>query len=92
MTNFLRIALTKGQSQLVRLLFAGKLAVDDAPLFDRLAREGVLAEPIYLPAWAKDLSFLTAFMSYTAFLGRSDLAAEQRRLEDQLARAEEDLD
>jgi uncharacterized protein (TIGR02421 family) len=91
-TNFLRIALTKGQSQLVRLLFAGKLAVDDAPLFDRLAREGVLAEPIYLPAWAKDLSFLTAFMSYTAFLGRSDLAAEQRRLEDQLARAEEDLD
>ena len=90
-TNFLRIALTKGQSQLVRLLFVGKLAVDDTPLFDRLAREGILAEPIYLPAWAKDLSYLTAFMSYTAFLGRSDLAAEQRRLEDQLAAAEEDL-
>ena len=91
-TNFLRIALTKGQSQLVRLLFVGKLAVDDTPLFDRLAREGLLAEPIYLPAWAKDLSFLTAFMSYTAFLGKSDLTAEQRRLEDQLARADEDLD
>jgi len=91
-TNFLRIALTRGQSQLVRLLFAGKLAVDDTPLFDRLAREGLLAEPIYLPAWAKDLSFLTAFMSYTAFLGKSDLGAEQRRLEDNLARAEEDLE
>jgi uncharacterized protein (TIGR02421 family) len=90
-TNFLRIALTKGQSQLVRLLFVGKLAVDDTPLFDRLAREGLLSEPIYLPAWAKDLSYLTAFMSYTAFLGRSDLAAEERRLEDQLAAAEEDL-
>jgi len=90
-TNFLRIALTKGQSQLVRLLFVGKLAVDDVALFDRLAREGMLAEPIYLPAWAKDLSYLTAFMSYTAFLGRSDLATEQRRLEDQLAAAEEDL-
>ena len=48
-------------------------------------------EPLYLPAWAKDLSYLTAFMSYTAFLGRSDLAAEQRRLEDQMARAEADL-
>jgi uncharacterized protein (TIGR02421 family) len=91
-TNFLRIALTRGQSQLVRLLFVGKLAVDDTPLFDRLSREGLLAEPIYLPAWAKDLSFLTAFMSYTVFLGKSDLTAEQRRLEDQLARAEEDLD
>jgi uncharacterized protein (TIGR02421 family) len=91
-TNFLRIALTRGQSQLVRLLFVGKLAVDDTPLFERLAREGLLAEPMYLPAWAKDLSFLTAFMSYTAFLGKSDLGAEQRRLEDNLARAEEDLE
>jgi uncharacterized protein (TIGR02421 family) len=90
-TNFLRIALTKGQSHLVPLLFVGKLAVDDVPLFARLAREGLLTQPALLPAWAKDLSFLTAFMSYTAFLGRSDLGAEQRRLEDQLARAEEEL-
>jgi uncharacterized protein (TIGR02421 family) len=90
-TNFLRSALVKGQSQLVRMLFVGKLAVDDTPLFDRLAREGLVNEPMYLPAWAKDLSFLTAFMSYTAFLGRSDLAAEQRRLEDQIAAAEADL-
>jgi uncharacterized protein (TIGR02421 family) len=90
-TNFLRIALVKGQSQLVRMLFAGKLAVDDTPLFDRLSREGLVSEPIYMPAWAKDLSYLTAFMSYAAFLGRSDLGAEQRRLEDQIARAEADL-
>jgi hypothetical protein len=73
------------------MLFVGKLSVDDTPLFDRLAREGLVTEPIYLPAWAKDLSFLTAFMSYTAFLGRSDLVAEQRRMEDQIAAAEADL-
>lgn len=91
-TNFLRIALVKGQSQMVRLLFAGKLSVDDIPLFDRLAREGLVAEPIYLPKWAKDLSYLTAFMSYTAFLGRSQLDAEQRRLEDRIARAEAEMD
>jgi len=90
-TNFLRIALVKGQSQLVRMLFVGKLAIDDTPLFDRLAREGLVNEPVYLPAWAKDLSYLTAFMSYAAFLGRSDLGAEQRRLEDQIARAEAEL-
>jgi Uncharacterized protein conserved in bacteria len=90
-TNFLRIAVVKGQSQLVRMLFVGKLAVDDTPLFDRLVREGLVNEPTYLPAWAKDLSYLTAFMSYAAFLGRSDLAAEQRRLEDQIARAEADM-
>jgi uncharacterized protein (TIGR02421 family) len=88
-TNFLRIALTRGKSQLVRLLFVGKLAVDDTPLFDRLAREGLLAEPIYLPAWAKNLSFLSAFMGFATFLGKSDLSVEQRRLDDQMARAEE---
>jgi uncharacterized protein (TIGR02421 family) len=91
-TNFLRTALVKGQSQMVRLLFAGKLAVEDIPLFDRLAREGLVAEPIYLPKWAKDLSYLTAFMSYTAFLGRSQLTSEERRLEDQIARAEADME
>jgi uncharacterized protein (TIGR02421 family) len=90
-TNFLRIALTKGQGRLVRMLFVGKLAVDDAPLFDRLAREGLVIEPIYLPGWARDLSFLTAFMSYTAFLGRSDLTVEEHRFTDCVARAEADL-
>jgi uncharacterized protein (TIGR02421 family) len=90
-TNFLRIALVKGQCQMVRLLFAGKLSVDDIPLFDRLVREGLVCEPTYVPKWAKDLSYLTAFMSYTAFLGRSQLTSEERRLEDHIARAEADM-
>jgi hypothetical protein len=51
----------------------------------------VASEPAYLPAWAQDLSYLTAFMSYTVFFGRSDLTAEQRRLDDQVARAEAEL-
>jgi uncharacterized protein (TIGR02421 family) len=88
-TNFLRIALVKGQTEFVRLLFAGKLAVEDVPLFGRLLREGLVNEPRLLPAWALDLSYLTAFMGYTAFLGECDLPAERRRYEDQLARAED---
>jgi len=40
---------------------------------------------------AKEPFLPNAFMSYTAFLGRSDLTAEQRRMEDQIARAEADL-
>jgi uncharacterized protein (TIGR02421 family) len=86
-TNFLRIALTRGQSGLARLLFAGKLAVEDVPLFDRLLREGLATEGRYLPSWANDLSFLTALMSYAAFLTESDLGAERRRFDDALARA-----
>jgi uncharacterized protein (TIGR02421 family) len=87
-TNFLRIALTSGQTQLTRWLFAGKLAVEDVPLFDRLHREGLAAPPVYLPTWAQDLSYLTAFMGYAAFLGETELSVERRRFEDAVTRAE----
>jgi uncharacterized protein (TIGR02421 family) len=90
-TNFLRIALTRGRSQFARWLFAGKLAVEDVPLFDRLAEEGLAVPPRYLPWWAEDLSYLTAVMSYTAFLGECDLSVERRRFEDALARVDGDL-
>ncbi|HEY0714902.1 MAG TPA: flavohemoglobin expression-modulating QEGLA motif protein [Polyangia bacterium] len=81
-TNFLRIALTQGRGRMVRGLFAGKLSVEDVPLIDRLIEEGLAIEPLYTPAWANDLSYLTALMSYAAFLGESHLAAEKRRFDD----------
>jgi len=90
-TNFMRVALVKGHVELVRLFFAGKIGLDDVPLFGRLLREGLVEEPRYLPAWAKDLSYLTAFMSYSAFLGECDLSLERRRYEDLIARAEEEM-
>ena len=89
MTNFLRIALTRGQSGLARHLFAGKLAVEDVPLFDRLLREGLAAEGQYVATWANDLSYLTALMGYAAFLTESDLGAERRRFDDALGRAQD---
>ena len=47
-TNFLRIALTQGRAGWRAQLFAGKLAVEDVPLFDRLLREGLASEPRYV--------------------------------------------
>jgi uncharacterized protein (TIGR02421 family) len=90
-TNFLRVALVKGHLGDVPLFFAGKIAVDDVPLFGRLAREGLVRLPTYLPDWARDLSYLTAFMSYSAFLGDCDLDAERRRYEDLIARADGEM-
>ena len=90
--NFLRVALVEGQAEMVRLLFSGKVDVDDVPLLARLAREGLVSAPVYLPAWARDLSYLTAFMSFSAFLGECDLAVERRRFGDSVARAEADFE
>jgi uncharacterized protein (TIGR02421 family) len=87
-TNFLRVALVKGHLHHVSLFFAGKIDAADVPLFGRLEREGAVAAPKFVPLWARDLSYLTAFMSYSAFLGECDLSAERRRYEDLLARAE----
>jgi uncharacterized protein (TIGR02421 family) len=86
-TNFLRIALTQGKGRLVRALFAGKLAVEDVPLIDRLIEEKLAIEPLHVPNWAGDLSYLTALMAYAAFLGQSDLTAERRRFDDACGRA-----
>ena len=72
-------------------LLAGKIDVEDVPLFGRLMREGIVTAPDYMPDWARDLSHLTAFMSYSAFLGECDLVAERRRYEDLLARAEYEM-
>jgi uncharacterized protein (TIGR02421 family) len=90
-TNFLRVALVKGHLDYVPLFFAGKIEVEDVPLVGRLVREGLARPPDYLPEWAKDLSSLTAFMSFSAFLGECDLVAERRRYEDLIARAEDEL-
>ena len=90
-TNFLRVALVKGHVEYVRLFFAGKIDSSDVPLFGRLLREGLVVEPRYLPAWARDLSYLTAFMSYAAFLGETDLSDDRRRYDDLIAHAEGDL-
>jgi uncharacterized protein (TIGR02421 family) len=96
-TNFLRVALVKGHIDYVRLFFAGKIDVEDVPLFGLLLREGgdagavLITEPRYLPDWARDLSYLTAFMSYSAFLGECDLSVERRRYEDLISRAEGEM-
>ncbi len=90
-TNFLRVALVKGHLEYVPLFFAGKIEVEDVPLVGRLVREGLARPPEHLPDWARDLSSLTAFMSFSAFLGECDLVPERRRYEDLIARAEDEL-
>jgi uncharacterized protein (TIGR02421 family) len=90
-TNFLRVALVKGNLGAAPLCFVGKIAVEDVPLFGRLQREGLVRAPDHLPAWAKDLSYLTAFMSYAAFLSECDLDAESRLYDDLTARAEDEM-
>ena len=77
-SNFLRVAIAMGHPAYVQLLFVGKLDLDDIPLIAHLREQGLVEPPAFLPRWAQDLGFLTAYMSYSAFLNETDLTAEHR--------------
>ena len=89
-TNFLRVALVRGHLHHVPLFFAGQDRRPGRAALRPPAARGRRREPQFVPAWAQDLSYLTAFMSYSAFLGECDLSAERRRYEDLLTRAEQE--
>lgn len=71
--NFLRAAVTTGRTDCLRLLFAGKLDIEDIPALCHLSALGLLRPPRYLAPWAEDLRFLVAYLAYSGFLNQVDL-------------------
>jgi uncharacterized protein (TIGR02421 family) len=71
--NFLRVIVSTGRADCLRLLFAGKLDLEDIPALVELKRLGLCSEPKYLPPWADDLRFLLCYLSYSSFLNGIDL-------------------
>ena len=77
--NFLRSAVAAHRPDCLRLLFVGKLDVDDIPALALLAQEGMVKQPRFLPPWAADLRFLVSYLAYSAFLNQIDLARIRER-------------
>jgi hypothetical protein len=71
--NFLRIAVQDTRVDCIRLLFAGKLDIEDMPALTTLAAQGLCTFPRFLPPWAKDLRFLISYIAYSSFLNRMHL-------------------
>lgn len=71
--NYIRIAIQKGLQEYIPLLFLGKTSLEDLHIFADLMEGGVLIPPIYLPPQFKDLSALSAWMSYSLFLNKLSL-------------------
>jgi uncharacterized protein (TIGR02421 family) len=71
--NFLRSAVLGGRSDCLRLLFVGKLDIEDVPALCHLSEIGLLRPPTFLPPWAEDLRFLVAYLAYSGFLNQVDL-------------------
>ncbi len=72
--NCLRTMVAAGRADCLRLLFCGKLDLEDLPVIGRFADQGVCVAPQYLPAWATDIRFLLCYLTYSSFLNRIDLS------------------
>ncbi len=73
--NFLRSVVQLGRMDCLHLLFCGKLDLGDVSAVAILAAEGLCEAPRFLPPWASDLRFLTAYLAYSSFLAQVDVHA-----------------
>jgi hypothetical protein len=84
--NFLRIAVQESRIDAIRLLFAGKMDIEDMPALTTLAAHGLCVFPQFLPPWARDLRFLVSYIAYSAFLNRMNLERVREHYRDLLSR------
>jgi uncharacterized protein (TIGR02421 family) len=78
--NFIRLAVRRGRLDRLPLLFVGKLTLGDMGLLADLEARGLIAPPRYLPPQFADPSALAAWMAYSNFLNRLDLATVESEL------------
>ena len=72
--NFLRTMVSAGRADCLRLLFCGKLDLEDLPIIGHFSELGICYPPKYLPSWAKDIRFLLCYLTYSSFLNKIDLS------------------
>ncbi len=72
--NYMRFAISQHRVDSIPLLFMGKLVLDDLPLLGELRDRGLLLPPVYMPPPFRDLSALSAWMSFSLFLNKFSLA------------------
>ncbi len=72
--NFIRVAVRRGRLDRIPLLFCGKLTLEDIGSIAELVEQGLVVQPRYLPLPFQDLNALTAWMAYSNFLNKLDLA------------------
>lgn len=83
--NFMRTVVKLGRADLIRLVFVGKLDLEDVPALAQLASSGRINAPEFMPAWVKDLRFLVSYLAYSSFLNQIKLPGFQAYYEEALA-------
>jgi uncharacterized protein (TIGR02421 family) len=84
-STVIRAIFSAGRADCLRLLFCGKLELQDIPALCELAAMGLCRPARYLPPWASDLRSLMALLTYSTFINKIDhaplIAVVQKLLE-----------
>mgnify|MGYP003646828498 CR=1 FL=1 len=71
--NFLKAIAANGRADCLKLLFCGKLDIEDMPVIYKLEKMGLCKAPKYLPPWVKDARYLLAYLTCSGFLNKMDV-------------------
>lgn len=82
--NFMRTIVRLGRADLIRILFVGKMDLEDLPALAQLASQERIEPAQFMPSWAKDLRFLVSYMAYSSFLNQVKLPGFQSYYEEAL--------
>ena len=82
--NFIRTVVKLRRADLIRVLFVGKLDIEDIPALAQLASHNRIEPPKFMPPWASDLRFLVSYMAYSAFLNQVKMPGFQSYYEKEL--------
>ena len=66
--NFFRSAVEKSRDDALRLVFAGKIDLDDIPVLLKMKQDGLIKDPKYIPPWADDLNYLICYFAFSVFI------------------------
>jgi len=81
-----RAMFAAGRSDCLRIMFCGKLDMQDVPVLCQLSAMGLCKPPRYLPPWVSDLRSVLAQLTFSTFLQGVDIeplvGVVQRVLED----------
>lgn len=70
--NFLKAIAANGRADCLKLLFCGKLDIEDIPVLYKLEEMGLCQPAKYLPPWVKDARYLLAYLTCSEFLNNMD--------------------
>jgi len=82
--NFMRTVVKLGRADLIRILFCGKMDIEDVPALAQMASKGRMRTPEFMPPWAKDLRFLVSYMAYSSFLNQVKMPGFQAYYQEEL--------